>query len=175
MGIGYRAREAGYSLVELLVALSLLGLVLSLAWGIYVYGITSYSRGNDRAILQREERFLAEFFSRELMYASEVTIFPSLDEVPELGDNQAVLYSNDQGIWKKKKDGATLVVPSEEVNVRLSFRTDTLDDAILFFVDYTVGLASNPAVADTIAKSIHLFNTVLHENGTGTVVKYTKS
>ena len=169
----WRRQESGYSLVELLIALSLIGLVLSLAWGIYPFGVTMYSRGNDQSTLQQEERYLFEFLSRELMYAFGVEILGSLDEVPEPAAGEALLYSNEQGIWRKMDDQATLVLPASRASFELAFRGDASSKELLLF-DYTVSLVKNPAITHEVVKTLYLFNSKL-KGGTGTVLRYEKS
>lgn len=167
-------RESGYSLVELLIALSLIGLILALAYGIYTFGVTVYERGESQSTLQREERLLFEFLSRELMYAFEVEILDSMDGVAELDSGQAILYSNEQGIWKKQhgQTQAALIFPAERVSYELSFSRDELSDSLLLF-DYTVSLVKKPEVAHDIVKSLFLFNSTL-ENSDGGVLLYTR-
>ena len=79
-----RGNQEGFSLVELLLVIVLVGIVLSLGFTVYGLAVRAYSRGTDQAAVQQQERYLIEYFPRELRYASDVKSFASLNEVPEL-------------------------------------------------------------------------------------------
>lgn len=62
-------KQAGFTLIEVLIAVSLVGLVLSAAYALYYYGFRSYTIGHQQSHLQREVTTAARVITEELRYA----------------------------------------------------------------------------------------------------------
>ncbi len=56
-------RESGFSLVELLIALTLFGVVLSIGYSIHYFGIVSFDRGQNQMERQREARLISRILT----------------------------------------------------------------------------------------------------------------
>lgn len=173
---GLRRHEEGYSFIELLIALALVGLVLALGYSIYRLGVTLYSRGVDQSTLQQEERYLLEFLPREFRFAYDVELFSSPEEVPMLTENEKILYSDPRGIWQKQgTSDASLFLPVDRVTYDLAFGSQEKSGALL--VGYKVSLAKSSPPANYKELSVHLFNAELEDKGEftdtwATVIKY---
>ena len=64
-----RCNDDGYSLLEVMTVLVLVGLVVGLASGAFSFVVNAYSRGSEQARLQQEARAVAIFLERELVYS----------------------------------------------------------------------------------------------------------
>ena len=60
----YPARTAGFTLLELLIALSIIAVLLAIAFGGLRMGIAAWARGEDRAELQQRARGLTQILVR---------------------------------------------------------------------------------------------------------------
>ena len=60
----YPARTAGFTLLELLIALSIVAVLLAIAFGGLRMGIVAWTRGEDRAELQQRARGLSQILVR---------------------------------------------------------------------------------------------------------------
>ena len=58
------ARTAGFTLLELLLALSIVGVLLAIAFGGLRTGIMAWTRGEDRADVQQRARGLSQILVR---------------------------------------------------------------------------------------------------------------
>lgn len=67
-------RENGFTLVELLVTLSLFGLLITAAYGFYHAGLKSWNRSVEQLDYQQSARIAMETVMRELRYACAVEI-----------------------------------------------------------------------------------------------------
>ena len=63
---GLRARTAGFTLMELMIALSIVGVLLAIAFGGLRMGIVAWSRGEERAEVQQHDRGLSQIVVRTL-------------------------------------------------------------------------------------------------------------
>ncbi|NLJ79529.1 MAG: prepilin-type N-terminal cleavage/methylation domain-containing protein [Firmicutes bacterium] len=72
--------DAGFTIVELMIALTLLGGVLGVIYSLHSYGMVSFSRGEAQMVNQQEVRFLTKLLSEEIRYAETVKIYGSLYE-----------------------------------------------------------------------------------------------
>jgi prepilin-type N-terminal cleavage/methylation domain-containing protein len=69
--------EKGFTLVELLIAVALIGLVLSLAFLLYAYGLGSFDTGAAQADIQQKARLVDTLFKKELRNAGALTLAPA--------------------------------------------------------------------------------------------------
>ena len=64
MSRGVHVRTAGFTLLELMIALSIVGVLLAIAFGGLRMGIVAWSRGEDRAEIQQHDRGLSQIMVR---------------------------------------------------------------------------------------------------------------
>jgi general secretion pathway protein J len=76
----YPARAAGFTLLELLIALSIVSVLLAIAFGGLRMGIVAWSRGEDRAEVQQRARGLSQILVRTVGGA-----YPYQGELDEAG------------------------------------------------------------------------------------------
>lgn len=101
-------RHAGLSLVELLIAIALFGLISTYIAALVRYGFTYLQRAQDRAELQRVSLFLLSRLSSELSESSPDCLrYSGPNEAPGLvfasprGEDDLVSYSDNRLLWKK--------------------------------------------------------------------------
>lgn len=158
-----RESQSGYSLVELLIVLALVGLVLSLGFSVYALGAKMYSRGSDKATLQQEERYLMEFLPRELRFAYGVELYSSLEEIPALTEGHTVLYSDSQGIWQRQGlADPRLILPADQVTYDIAFGYEEASGTLV--LGYRVGLAKSGLPKDYKEVPVRLLNAQLAED-----------
>lgn len=121
----YLFDEQGVTLVELLLVLSLLGMVLGIAYSIHFFGTISFSRGSQQAAMQQEARFLAKVLSDEIRFAHNIKLLNAVPE--EVESNYAIIFMDETGkIVKKDRDSRTHLGPtSENISAILDFKLDT--------------------------------------------------
>jgi len=111
-----RDREAGFTLLELLVVLALSGTVLAAIFSFYVLGISNYTRGTERLELQQSVRLAADLIVREIRFADSLTIL----------DKSEVMYT-------KKEEGP-----------RKTYRIKHIKEEVVLYINQTqTKVASN--------------------------------
>lgn len=70
--------EKGVTLIELLIAMAILGIVLSVAYSLLFYGNTTFSHGNRQYNTQSSVRIAADYAEQELRFATTISILNSV-------------------------------------------------------------------------------------------------
>jgi len=130
-----RINKSGFSVIELLVALTILIIVVSLGFELLSFGGNTFERGEMRYIAQENVQFASEFISRELRYANEVTILPYLPS--SFNEDRKYIYISD-GILKHYKGKGNLVdalggINSDAEFTTLEFSKSIGSDSVLSF------------------------------------------
>jgi prepilin-type N-terminal cleavage/methylation domain-containing protein len=89
--------KSGLTLIELTIAIAILGVVLSVAYLLYDYGAKSFRSGEDRYIVQRELRTAADLITSEVRNATIVQIVSSHTNTNNyfyILDNKFILRAN---------------------------------------------------------------------------------
>lgn len=173
--------EKGVSLVELLIALAILGIVLDLGMVFFNHTQNSYDRNETKYIAQSNVRLASDFINHELSYATEVSVINAGD-VPNTasGDDNYIYVGNNGSITHlDSATGVRTVNPltSKGRSYDLSFdRTGTgkgtnkiLEYSVTDSGDgYNVESKINPANLE----SNDVITTSL--TGAGTAIKYRK-
>ncbi len=95
--------NSGLSLIELIIALSLLSVVLAIGYNLYHFGTQSFQRGQDSANVQREIRMAADYISSELRLAREVA-FREVSDPLELENDQFYFFEDNGSIIHRYLD-----------------------------------------------------------------------
>jgi prepilin-type N-terminal cleavage/methylation domain-containing protein len=135
-------KEQGLSLVELMVALSLLGIVLALGYMYFNFGMQSYDRGERRTIAQQAVRMTADFITKEIRFAKQIEINPS-DGVNESG--YRYIYLKDDSVIFRDEAGAERILAdsqTDEMPFNVQFNSNVPDDVVIFDLDADNGLYS---------------------------------
>ena len=95
--------SSGFTLVEIMIAVLIIGIVLSMGFMLFLFGISSQQIGEDQADVQQNARLVGDFISKELRMAEKCDILLDYDKdlTPEElkiflgGDDE---YPEDDGI-----------------------------------------------------------------------------
>ncbi|HHY10082.1 MAG TPA: prepilin-type N-terminal cleavage/methylation domain-containing protein [Firmicutes bacterium] len=111
----YRLKSSfGFSLIELLIALTLLGGVMGAAYSLHYYGLISFSRGESQLSLQQDVRFAAKLLSDEIRFASEIEIIN--DGSFEVKEGAVYYLADEEGniVKRRRQNGITKDQPIAE-------------------------------------------------------------
>jgi len=70
-------KQDGFTVVELMVVLTILGIVLALGYMYFDFGMRTFARGERQSIAQQAIRLAADYISSEIRYADEIIINPA--------------------------------------------------------------------------------------------------
>lgn len=96
----------GLTLVELLVALAILGIVLALGHTIYSFGMRSFTIGENQSIVQRDVRAASMFITGELRNATRL----ELSDTPGSKAKYHSIYVSESILKEAYPDGTILNV-----------------------------------------------------------------
>ncbi len=135
-------RSEGLSIVELMIVLSLLGIVLALSYMYFGFGVQAFDRGEQRAIAQQASRLTSGFITSELRFASEIEINPG-DTNFESGfryiylENESIKYINENGDIKILADSS-----ADGMDYSIFFTSNVPYDVVYFYIfaDFPSGI-----------------------------------
>lgn len=95
----------GVSLVELLIAVSLLAIVLGVGYNFFFFGAQAFKTGERQSNTQQAVRLAADFISNEIRYASSLDII-AIENVPNnfntTTDDYYYLYNKNNQIYYRQ-------------------------------------------------------------------------
>lgn len=94
--------NSGISIIELMIALALLGIVLAMGYSFFFFGANSFRIGEAQSNIQRDIRLTSDFITRETRNAVNVALFTSLPN--EAGDYE-LIYLDGNKIMHKSASG----------------------------------------------------------------------
>jgi len=136
-------KQDGLTLVELMIVLSLLGIILAIGYMYFSFGVQAYDRGERRTIAQHASRLTADFISRELRFAREVEINPE-GGISESGyryfylDNDSIIFRDEDNNERTLADSQ-----ADDMSYSIYFTSHVPDDIVIFFIlaDYGMDTA----------------------------------
>ena len=158
--------EQGVTLVELLIGISLLGLVFSLAYSIYNFGIVTFNRGEELIALQQEVRMVSRVLSEELRFAYNIGLLSSVpDEYPSTGnlifvkDNKLIqVASGTENILVDSRDQGELSIKFKPIGTkRVDFEISLESESRSFSIDSSVVLMNIDSFPAGIPSSGNVF------------------
>lgn len=127
-------KSDGFSIVELLVVLSLLGIVLALGYMYFGFGVKAYDRGEQRAIAQQASRLASGFITSEIRFANEIEINPS-DSSFENG--YRYIYIEDESIKHINENGNERILAdssADDMDYSIFFTSNVPHDVVYFYI-----------------------------------------
>lgn len=97
-----KKRKKGFTLIELIVVISLLGFVLLIAFNMQLFGNKVYNKGSSKADIQSNLRLSSNFISDKIRYASNVKILTGMPSSPD--PTKEYIYS-EGGVLKLYSQG----------------------------------------------------------------------
>ena len=95
--------KSGFTLIELIVTIAILGIVLTMTYSIGDFGRNSFNNGYAKSDIQSNIRIASNYITKELRYSSDAIV---LDEFPALPDStRNYIYVDNDGILKQYYNG----------------------------------------------------------------------
>lgn len=119
-------KSKGFTLIETILVLSIIGIVIVTGFSIYSLGNTAYHSGQVRSHVQYEVQMVSDYVTQQLRYASEIYIMdtdevPDVDAITEEDDNYIFLIPLGQGssVVHRMKKGDHII--GDAVNKGIDF------------------------------------------------------
>lgn len=156
-------KTGGFSVVELIMVLALLGIVLGLGYMFFSFGSNTFARGERRSIAQQSIRRAADFITSEIRYADVLELNPNLS-VKETGWH----YIYQQGgsvIYRDAGGSEEIILDStlDKMAYSISFEEESTKELIDFVLILVFTLAAEDDLF-SLDTSVHIINLVKQEN-----------
>lgn len=161
--------DRGVTLVELLIGVSLLGLVFSLAYSIYHFGIVTFNRGEEQIALQQEVRMVSKILSEELRFADDIDVLSSEPSSPYASGENYVFVKDNKLMQVTSGTANVLVDSSNQGTLGIKFKPNGSRQ-----VDFEIVLSADSRSFE-ISSSVIMMNIETLPAGispTGNVLKY---
>lgn len=112
--------SSGFSLLEVMMAIMLLGLVFYVAFSIYSFGVSSFQRGSERMSSQQEARVVSNLITGKVRYAREIRVLQAVDS--PLSPGYIYIFSQDGNV----------VLQTSESLFHLGDNMDSFDHTVSF-------------------------------------------
>ncbi|WP_168198272.1 prepilin-type N-terminal cleavage/methylation domain-containing protein [Crassaminicella thermophila] len=170
----YVANKKGITLIELLLALALISMILSISYSLNIFGIKSFSKASSQANVQENVRLAVDFITQETRYATQLEILDNLETIPEkaqIDEDEYYILLNDHSIEYRYKDHSKVIANIIE---NLSFHKDKDADKILSFI---IEGKDKKQKYDLNSKvlAINLTKEIMTSSENGIAIKYKKT
>lgn len=172
-------RQGGFSLIEVVIALALLGVVLAIGYNYFNFGFRSYQTGERQAIAQTGVRTGIDFAVKELRYADTVELSNS---IPAGLDDFYYIYQENNSVIYQSPDQKKILLDSNQDQIVYSFLLSevkfditsniTLVISTLIAAEDIYSLGANVQVLNLT--NLNDYSDTTASGQKATVVKYTK-
>lgn len=119
----------GLSVIELLIALTLLGIILALGFSYFVFGANTFRIGEAQSNLQRDIRLTSNFITREVRYATDLDLLDNVNS--PLWNDYNYLYLDNNSVIKHIDGNGNEITKSENIIELLSFNLNIVNEKLL--------------------------------------------
>lgn len=178
---GSKPWESGYSLLVVIVSVSLIGLATALVASSFFLLSNLYVKASEQTFLQQEARHAASFLTKELTFGVGVEVFSNRDDARSLSGESYLLYSDGGIVWLQKGKGSPQDVFADsdaEFDVRFRAMASDLEEGLtefasLLVAEITVRSRKSGREA-SVTKTIKLLNSRLNRDQDGKAIAYVK-
>lgn len=147
-----RSNESGFTLIELIVVMAIVGILAVMISEFYSRRLVDYARNFTLTILQTNTKQAIESMERDIKAAR------SIEAINTLADNKLPCTSSNQYCWQSTSTSPStlvLAVPARDTNQNLLYR-DTLHNVlvlneVIYYIDSTTKILYRRTIANPIA------------------------
>lgn len=162
-------REGGFALAELMVVLTLLGVVLGLGYLYFDFGTRTFARGERQSIAQQSIRLGVDFITSEIRFADQVALLAAGSAIPPGQTGYHYIFQHADGRIVYQDRSGTQRVLLDSTADQIVYRLTFAEEEAVSGIDFTLVL-SYTLTADvdlySLQTSTHIMNLVNSANYT---------
>ncbi len=155
----------GFTLVEVIVTVALVSVVFAAIFSFFFFQTSTYSHGSDKSQIQTEIRLASDFISKELRYATKVSV-----ATPSDSSLYNRLYIQDNKLMFQPA-GGTAIEKSSDIFDPADFSVDIAGIGGEFIINYSLHGTKNKSDY-TIRSSVVMKNISTTNNENGNQIYY---
>ena len=163
----FRSAE-GITIVELLITLSLLGVVVAIVYSIYFFGMASFTRSEQLAVDQQEAREVMRVLVEDIRYATDIKVLQNMPEDPD--GNDIYVFVKDGNVHRLSGNQQIVIGNAESFLTNLLFTASPEEQETIHII-VTVGAGSKQYEINTSVLVLNLGSGALPANS-GPVLRY---
>lgn len=177
------SNNKGFSLIELILVMAILGIIVTLAYSMHIFGIKAFAIGGDKTNVQSEARKAADFITKEIRLAAEVELLASTSGIPSstYSTDDVYIYKTTSGgleqlVYRDKNGAKTISVFSSlnlaftsDVGKTLHFSIDAHYKNESFLLDsevFPLNMQIDTKILNTTGIALHYFRSDTSVNNT---------
>jgi len=171
----FRINEQGFTLMETIIAIAIIGLVITLSFSLLVFGQNYFSNSNTQYGIQNDGRITSSYLSKELRFATDIEIIDKGTAVSEIASDEpySYFYINDGKLYNfiyENTDYKQVVFGSSISNSNSKF--EKVNDETLRIVIESTEDNKNYDIDTEITLENLKLNDINISGSLGTAVKY---
>jgi len=159
----FKRDQNGFSIVELIVALSVLLIVLALGYQFYFFGNRTFTVGENQSNIQRDIRLTADLITKEIRNAKIVELVGA-----SASDGYEYIYLQDKDIKHRLNENISNITNENINNLTFSLEQSSEGNNV---IEFTIEGEEDGQSFDVTTK-VHLNNIFGLPETTGQVIKY---
>lgn len=158
--------KKGFTLIELVVTLAILGIVLTTIFSLNLFGIRTFAQSSDRAVQQFEVRMPTDFIAKKARYANQMEILTDVPTSTPPGAHEIYL---DSGQIKYREYGSdSIIIGTEGVtDYTLTMERKSTTPNVLQFTVGKNGTDKYNLITDVIVLNLGSLGITGNQNGIG--------
>lgn len=177
----YKSQQ-GFTLIELMIVLVLLGFILAIAYMFFSLGISAFGQGEQRTIVQQSARLTSRFIQNEIGYAMEIIIGPEGGVVEDEyryifldHETKSIVFRDEEGNYSMLCDSQV-----DGISYSITFDSNEPENVVIWEID--AGDGFYVIQSRRMAKNLELYSSynigtygvmiLVNENGDRSIIKY---
>ncbi|MBN2259625.1 MAG: type II secretion system protein [Clostridiales bacterium] len=128
--------KKGFTLIEVIIAIALLGIVMLMLSTVFTYGLRNYRIGLEQQDEQFNIRLAADTIADEAKVASHVGVFDNTDDFVSVNSSDGIAYYVDADNRLVRVEGGNIRYLTDEVVSSVSFQM--LNTGSIYYLQFTI-------------------------------------
>jgi prepilin-type N-terminal cleavage/methylation domain-containing protein len=164
--------KSGFTLIELIVTIAILGIVLTMAYSMGAFANISFNNGSAKSHIQSNIRLMSNYITKEIRYSSDVTILKTMPDDEDIKPNKKYIYIDNEMLMQYANGKATKIFEDTSSNIVTTLKFEIQDSKTVNF-NIQETLKNQTFQLGSTILLLNIGNHILVDGIKGAVVAYT--